>query len=131
MSVGRGTEFPFQVIGHPDFRIGSFTFTPEPIPGISEHPPYEGEVCYGQSLQGYTEKIVMKDRRLHLDLQISFYNYFKDKEPFFNPYFTKLAGTEELQQQIESAMTETEIRASWQNELEDFQNIREKYLLYP
>jgi len=131
ISVGRGTDAPFQVIGHPDFGIGSYAFTPESIPGVSEHPPYEGEVCYGQSLQGYAKEVVMKERRLHLDLLISYYNYFKDKESFFKPYFTKLAGTEKLQQQIEAGKTEAEIRDSWQNELDKFKVIRAKYLLYP
>ena len=129
ISVGRGTDLPFQVIGHPDFAYGSFAFTPGSIPGVSVHPPYEGETCFGQSLQGYSE-LVLKERRLHLDLLISYYDYFKDKEPFFKPYFTKLAGSEQLQKQIESGMTEGEIRATWQTELEKFMAIRAKYLLY-
>ena len=131
ISVARGTGFPFQAIGHPDYWLGSFTFTPESIPGISEHPPHEGETCNGQSLQGYAENVVLKERRLHLELLIEYYNYFKDKEIFFKPYFTRLAGTEKLQQQIESGMTEDEIRDTWQKNLDSFKKIREKYLLYP
>jgi uncharacterized protein YbbC (DUF1343 family) len=130
ISVGRGTDDPFQVIGHPDFAMGSFAFTPRSVPGASLHPPYEGITCYGQSLSGYADNVVLKERRLHLDLLISYYRYFKDREPFFTAYFKKLAGTDQLQQQIESGLTEEEIRASWQEGLAHFQQIRAKYLLY-
>ncbi|MCB2220883.1 MAG: DUF1343 domain-containing protein [Bacteroidetes bacterium] len=131
ISVGRGTDFPFQVIGHPDYALGSFAFTPRSVPGASLHPPYEGETCYGQSLKGYAEHVVLKERHLHLDLLISYYDYFKDKTPFFTAYFKKLAGTNQLQQQIEAGKTEKEIRDSWQDGLAHFKRIREKYLLYP
>ncbi|MEZ5083786.1 MAG: DUF1343 domain-containing protein [Bacteroidales bacterium] len=131
ISVGRGTEFPFQVIGHPDFGIGSFVFTPEPVPGVSNHPLYEGEACYGQSLEGFALNVLPKDRRLHLNWLIDYYSYFKDKEPFFTNYFEKLAGTDKLREQIEAGLTETQIRESWQEGINAFKEIRKKYLLYP
>ena len=130
ISVGRGTEFPFQVIGHPDFGIGSFAFTPESIPGVSNHPKFEGETCFGQSLRGFAEHVLYHERRLHLNWLIDYYVYFKDKEPFFTPYFEKLAGTDKLRKQIESGLTEMQIRESWQENLTAFKKIRKKYLLY-
>lgn len=129
ISVARGTDFPFQAIGHPDFSLGSFTFTPRSIPGVSDHPPHEGETCFGQSLEGYAET-VLKERKLHLDLLIAYYDYFKEKENFFKSYFTKLAGSEQLQKQIEEGKTEEEIRESWQEDLKVFKKTRANYLLY-
>ena len=130
ISVGRGTEFPFQVIGHPDFAIGSFAFTPEPIVGVSIQPKHKGETCFGQSLKGFAETVVANDRRLHLNWLIDYYNYFKERDDFFTPYFVKLAGTDKLQLQIESGLPEEEIRQSWQQGLIEFKKIRKKYLLY-
>ena len=130
ISVGRGTEFPFQVIGHPDFDIGSFVYTPEPIPGVSIQPKYEGKICYGQSLKGFVENTLNKERQLHLNWLIDYFNYFKDKEEFFTPYFEKLAGTDQLRKQIEEGLTEEQLRASWQEDIDAYIIIRKKYLLY-
>ncbi|MEZ5197999.1 MAG: DUF1343 domain-containing protein [Bacteroidales bacterium] len=131
ISVGRGTDFPFQVIGHPDFAIGSFVFTPEEIPGVAKNPKYKGEQCYGQALQGFEESVVAKERRLHLSLLINMNEYFKEKDDFFTAYFEKLAGSDKLKNQINEGFSEDEIRASWKNDLNEFKKIRKKYLLYP
>ncbi|MBN2174189.1 MAG: DUF1343 domain-containing protein [Bacteroidales bacterium] len=131
ISIGRGTDYPFQVIGHPDLAIGSFVFTPQSIPGVSEHPPFEGKTCYGQSLIGFIQSVLSKERRLHLNWIISYYSYFKGREAFFTPYFTKLAGTDKLEQQIKEELSEEQIRATWQEDLKKFKIIRKKYLLYP
>ena len=130
ISVGRGTEFPFQVIGHPDYRVGSFVFTPHEIPGVAIHPKYEGEVCYGQSLKGFAENSLTKERRLHLSWLINLYDFFKDRDDFFTPYFDKLAGTDHLRMQVVEGLKEEEIRASWQADLNKFRQIRKKYLIY-
>jgi uncharacterized protein YbbC (DUF1343 family) len=131
ISVGRGTENPFQVIGHPDFAIGSYSFTPVEIPGVAKNPKFEGEACFGQSLEGYAQSELAKERRLHLNWLIDYYNYFKDRDEFFTAYFKKLAGTDQLQKQIEQGLSEEEIRKSWENDLANFMKIRKKYLLYP
>ena len=130
ISVGRGTVFPFQVIGHPDYMIGSFVFTPEEVPGVAKNPKYEGQVCYGQSLKGYADSILAKERRLHLSWLINFYEFFKDRDDFFIPYFSKLAGTENLKNQIIEGKSEEDIRESWEDDLNKFRQIRKKYLIY-
>ncbi|MBC8488280.1 MAG: DUF1343 domain-containing protein [Bacteroidetes bacterium] len=130
ISVGRGTEFPFQVIGHPDFMIGSFVFEPKEIPGVAKNPKYEGQKCYGQSLQGFAENVLMESRQLRLSWLISMHEFFKDRNDFFTPYFEKLSGTEKLRKQIIEGKSEEEIRKSWEKDLTEFKNIRKKYLLY-
>jgi uncharacterized protein YbbC (DUF1343 family) len=130
MSIGRGTEFPFQVIGHPDFSIRSFAFTPQSIPGVSVHPKFEGQSCLGQSLAGFAENVLQTERRLHLIWLIDYYQYFKERDDFFISYFEKLAGTNKLRQQIKTGLTEEQIRQSWQKDLVEFKKIRKKYLLY-
>jgi len=130
ISVGRGTEFPFQVIGHPEYFLGSFTFTPKEIPGVAKYPKYEGELCFGESLSAYSDSIMNTERRLHLNWLIDVHDYFKESGNFFTHYFVKLAGTNNLQIQIFNGKTEEEIRASWQDDLNKFRQIRKKYLIY-
>lgn len=131
ISVGRGTDFPFQVIGHPDYFLGSFVFMPEDRPGVAVNPKYEGQLCYGMNLSGFAEYFMENPKRLHLGGLIDMYNYFKGKQEFFTPYFDKLAGTDELRMQIESGKTEKEIREGWKAGLAKFRETRGKYLLYP
>ncbi|MCF8233965.1 MAG: DUF1343 domain-containing protein [Bacteroidales bacterium] len=128
VSVGRGTEHPFEVLGHPDFMIGSYTFKPEPNDG-AKHPKHEGQQCYGTSLIGYTQQAGIPDE-LKLGWLIAYYDYFKEKEDFFIPFFDKLAGNDKLRKQIISGMSEEEIRDSWEVGLECFEKVREKYSLY-
>lgn len=130
ISVGRGTDVPFQVIGHPDFMFGSYVFTPRSIPGKSEHPPYEGEPCYGQSMKGTAENFRSNNDHLHLWPLLAMYEYFKDKGQFFKPYFDKLAGGDSLRMMIEKGASEENIRKSWEHGLAEFHKVREKYLLY-
>jgi uncharacterized protein YbbC (DUF1343 family) len=118
------------VIGHPEYLIGSFVFTPQEIPGVAKNPKYEGQVCYGQSLKSYADSILTKERRLHLSWLINVYEFFKDRDDFFTPYFSKLAGTENLKNQIVERKSEEEIRKSWEDDLNNFRQIRKKYLIY-
>ncbi|MCF8367349.1 MAG: DUF1343 domain-containing protein [Bacteroidales bacterium] len=131
VSVGRGTEYPFQVIGHPDFLLGSYIFTPRSIPGIASHPKHEGVYCNGQNLIGYAKEMKSNPAQLNLSWLLGYYDFLKDKTDFFNTYFEKLAGNAELRQQIISGLNEEQIRESWQPKLENFKKIRKKYLLYP
>ena len=126
VSVGRGTDKQFQIYGAPFLPETSFKFTPKPNEG-AKYPKYENEVCNGYDLS--------EERRLeqlNLSYLLNAYNLSADKTDFFlkNGFFTKLAGTKQLQNQIEAGKTEAEIRASWQKGLEAFKQKRAKYLLY-
>ena len=125
MSLGRGTDFPFQVVGYPDPSFGTFKFTPQSKPGAS-NPKYMGKVCYGKD---YRE--IVPPPRFTISEVIEFYNKSGRDKDFFNDYFNKLAGNDELKAQIEAGLTEDEIRISWTEELNDYKELRRKYLLYP
>jgi len=129
MSIGRGTDFPFQVYGHPDFPVENFAFTPIPHSGAA-NPKYEGITCYGRNLTTYAENYATNTSRIHLTWLIESYKLLSPEHEFFTSYFDKLAGTDKLRKQIEEGMTEGEIRKSWESDLKTFKNIRKKYLLY-
>jgi uncharacterized protein YbbC (DUF1343 family) len=131
LSVGRGTDFPFEVFGHPDLQDCSFTFVPEPKTGADTNPLLKGQVCRGVDLRYLRD--LGHERPGRIDLQWLFfaYSHFPDKSKFFNDYFEKLAGNNILRKQIIMGMTESEIRETWKEDLEKFKLIREKYLLYP
>jgi uncharacterized protein YbbC (DUF1343 family) len=126
ISIARGTEFPFQAIGYPNSSFGSFTFTPRSIEGMSKNPPHENTLCYGVDFrkghwkEGFTLKYL-----------IDFYQKYPEKEKYFNAFFAKLVGTDQLAEQIKEGFTEEEIRLGWQAELAEYKRIRKKYLLYP
>ncbi|WP_258103620.1 DUF1343 domain-containing protein [Marinoscillum sp. MHG1-6] len=126
VSVGRGTDKQFQIIGHPDYPDTAFSFIPQPNEGSST-PPLQGEVCYGLNLTDSRMK-----HEFTLKYLIHFFDSLKGQtnKPFFNAYFKRLAGTEELQKQIEAGWTEEEIRKSWQPDLDAYRNLRNQYLLY-
>ena len=127
VSVGRGTETPFQIYGHPDMR-GSYTFTPKSTNGASK-PLLEGQRCRGENLVEYAHDYVHNNNQLHLEWVIEAYQQLKDKG-FFNNFFVKLSGDPQLQRDIESGKSADEIRASWQKDLNAFKAIRAKYLMY-
>jgi len=129
LSVGRGTNKQFQVLGYPDATIGESTFTPESMPGASK-PKYKGEECRGYDLSGVKAEEVYKNGQLNLRLLISFYQDAQDKDAFFIPYFENLAGTDKLEMQIKEGLSEAEIKQTWVADLETFKLIRNKYLLY-
>jgi uncharacterized protein YbbC (DUF1343 family) len=127
ISVGRGTEMPFQILGHPDLQNMPFEFTPVSIPGMSKNPPHENKICHGIDLRS-----ISFEPHLTLKYLLDFYQAFPDKNKFFdNASFDKHMGTSKMRQQIVSGLKEDEIRASWQPDLEKYKHIREKYLLYP
>ncbi len=130
-SVGRGTNTQFQVIGHPDNTVGNYQFTPVRMPG-AKYPKHENKVCNGLNLSELNNESLRKINRLQLNYVIDMYNAFSDKESFFNTnnFFNLLAGNETLQQQIKAGMSEDDIRATWQEDLRVFKDIRKKYLLY-
>jgi len=126
LSVGRGTQHPFEWIGHPDLKNQPFQFTPITIVGMAKNPPHENKVCYGIDLS--KEKTTNEISLKHL---IRFYQQFPDKEKFFISYFDKLAGTKTLKEQIKKGLSEKQIRATWKKDLTEFKKKRNKYLLYP
>jgi uncharacterized protein YbbC (DUF1343 family) len=127
VNAGRGTEFQFQRYGASflDSDNYTFTYTPEPNFG-SKHPKEEGKLCYGVDLSK-AERM----GEVTMDYVIDAYNNSTDKTTFFlTSGFTKHAGTETLQKQIEAGNSNAEIKESWQPALEKFKKIRAKYLLY-
>ena len=131
VSVGRGTLFPFQQIGAPELK-GKYTyyFTPQSIAGMSKNPPHEQEACYGIDLRDYDVAKFTTEKKLNLSWLIEMYNNYPEKDIFFTPFFEKLAGTDQLREQIKQGKTEKQIRASWQKDLSKFKKVRKKYLLY-
>ena len=127
VSVGRGTETPFQVFGHPNMR-GSYSFTPQSTSGASK-PLLEGQRCRGENLVEFAHDYAYNANQLHLEWVIDAYQQLKDKG-FFKDYFRLLSGDKQLQRDIENGKSADEIRASWQDDLEAFKAIRAKYLIY-
>ena len=97
---------------------------------MSDNPPLKDTVCYGLDLKNYNMQTIRSSGKLNLAWVIALYKQYPDKEHFFIPYFTRLAGTKTLQQQIIAGKTEAEIRASWEPALSNFKTTRSKYLLY-
>ena len=123
VSVGRGTDKPFEQWGHPDYQGKlNHTFTPKSTVGATK-PLLENQICYGIKLDKAPEE-------LDISQLLKAYQLSPQKDAFFNSFFEKLAGTKVLRQQIIKGKSEAEIRASWQPELEQFKKIRKKYLLY-
>ncbi len=120
VSIGRGTDYPFQVIGHPEFKTGSYSFTPQPNSG-SKYPKLEDKECYGVAMSDERAEAMRVAARLDLSLVLEFYQELNLGEDFFRKdgYFDLLAGTDELRIQIQSGMSEEDIRASWQEDLHE------------
>ena len=126
VNIGRGTDFPFQVVGYPDPSFGDFTFTPGVRAGMSAHVEQQGKPCYGidlRELDPATAKFTLK-------YVLDAYKLIPDK--FFTrpDFFDKLAGTDKLREQIIAGLSEEQIRDSWKEELTEYKTMRKKYLLY-
>lgn len=128
ISVGRGTDWPFEVIGYPDPVFGEFTFTPGTKPGMVAHVEQKGNLCYGLDLRN----VDAQAEKFTLKYLLDFYNKADFKDTFFAraDFFDKLAGTDELRKQIIAGKTEEQIRDSWKDELSEYKTMRKKYLLY-
>jgi uncharacterized protein YbbC (DUF1343 family) len=131
ISVGRGTDKPFRIIGHPQYLAGSFIFTPESITGISENPPYNGRPCQGLDLTAYATNYQENTHHFNISWLLSMHEYFHDSTDFFNTYFDKLAGNQIFRSAIMDGKSEEQIRQSWQEDLVKYSLIRRKYLIYP
>lgn len=133
VSVGRGTDFPFQIIGSPTTKNLKFRFMPHPMKGSDKHPLHQDTYCYGLNLS--SEKNIPKG--FSLQYVIQFYNYFQnltkhaEKEFFTRPHwFDLLMGTNQVRLDILKNKTEEQIRSAWQKKLNQYKEIRKKYLLY-
>jgi len=128
ISIGRGTLFPFQVIGYPDPDLGDSLFIPKDIKGMQKDPEQEGKVCYGVDLR----KLNPEEVKFTLKYIVDFYQNFKGKDKFFSrpEWFNLLAGNDILIEQIKKGLSEPEIKASWKTELDAYKKMRMKYLLY-
>jgi len=129
VSVGRGTDKQFQVIGAPDSpQYGPYKFTPADKPG-AVNPPQEGKLCHGLDLSGTDAS----RQGLTLKYLIEFYRKATNKDKFFlaTNYIDKLAGTDQLRQQVIAGLNEKQIRQTWEPGLSRFKQLRKKYLLYP
>lgn len=124
VSVGRGTDMQFQIYGSPYLKNMPFEFTPLPNFGAKE-PMHNGIKCFGENLTQ-----IEKTNKLELKWLINAYKNTEDKTKFFNSFFTKLAGTKELQWDIECELSEEEIRIKWEKGLNEFKEMRKKYLIY-
>ncbi|MFT5755292.1 MAG: hypothetical protein ACI924_002547 [Flavobacterium sp.] len=124
VSVGRGTEQQFQIYGSPFLPVSDFSFTPIPNEGAKD-PLYSGVLCYGEDLSK-----IKRVKELELKWLLKAYEETQDKSKFFNSFFIKLAGTKNLQEQIEAGFSEKEIRKTWKDGLIEFKVMREKYLIY-
>ena len=130
VNEGRGTYNPFQQFGAPYYTPQDFSYVPKSIPVLALHPKFEGETCYGYDLSGMTMNQLQDIKQLEIKYVIDFYNKCDDKENFFTSFFDKLAGTDQLRKQIIEGQSEAQIRASWQNDLDEFKLMRKNYLLY-
>ncbi len=138
LNYGRGTQFPFTVLGSPLFKDKfSFSFTPLSIPGMSESPIHMNQVCYGIDLRNYDVNQLRKTKRVNIQWMIDMYNAYPEKDRFFDRSFSKqmgnidfLAGVSEFKEQIKAGKSAKEIQQSWEPGLSNYKEMRKKYLLY-
>jgi len=130
VSLGRGTDKPFQQFGHPKLQNYSYSFIPKPTAG-AKNPPCNGEKCFGRDLSEIPLQELENTKLISLSYLLEAYKNSSDKSHFFNPFFSVLAGGKTLQEQIEKGMTESEIRKTWEPALAAFKIMRKRYLLYP
>jgi uncharacterized protein YbbC (DUF1343 family) len=128
ISIGRGTNLPFQQFGFPNCKVGEISFTPKEIPGVSTNPPFENQLC-----KGIKVSFEKRPTQLNLSWLMSMYASYPNKEKFFSApnFFDKLAGSSQLRKQVVEGVSEVDIRASWQADLDHYKTVRKKYLLYP
>ncbi len=128
ISIGRGTNHPFQCYGHPNFD-GEFEFIPQSISGFALNPKHQGKVCKGENLSERGEA-VYRSGKINLSYLINAHRFFKDDPDFFIPFFDVLAGGSEIRLQLTTLQSEEEIRKSWEQGLNHFKTMSRKYRLY-
>jgi len=136
---GRGTMFPFTVLGSPELKGKyEFSYTPTSIKGMAETPIFMNEVCYGLDLRNYDTELLRKSKKINIQWIMELYKAHPHKEKFFDSKLSKQMNNIEIQigsglfrQQIIDGKSEKEIRASWEPGLSEYKKMRKKYLLYP
>lgn len=128
VSLGRGTDKPFQIFGHPAMKGYDFSFTPESRPG-AKNPPQLGQTCYGRDLSQLEDSDIWA-RKIDLSYLIEAYNAVNMGDKFFTSFFEKLVGVDYVREMIEQGKTAAEISQMWQGDVEKFKKQRRKYLLY-
>src|SRR5688572_31258067 len=139
LNHGRGTYFPFTVLGSPELKgIYEFSYTPISIKGMAETPLHMDQVCYGLDLRNYDVGLLRKRKQINIQWMIELYKAYPFKEKFFDSSLSREMGTIErligvaaFRQQIIEGKPENEIRASWEPGLSEYKKMRKKYLLYP
>ena len=129
VSIGRGTTFPFQVIGYPDSTFGDFTFTPKSIKGMAMNPPQKNRTCYGLDLREGDNS----NRKFTLKYLLMFRDKFQNDSAMITNerWFNLLAGNRTLLEDIKAGLNENEIREHWKGDLEQYSKMRKSYLIYP
>lgn len=132
VSIGRGTDKQFQLIGLPGYTKGDYSFVPTSKDG-ARYPKHQDATCNGYDLTTLSAEEIRAEARLNLSHLINFYQQAPQKEKFFlkSNFFEKLSGGDQLRQQIIQGLTEDEIRKSWEPRLTEYKAMRRKYLLYP
>ncbi|WP_294079245.1 exo-beta-N-acetylmuramidase NamZ family protein [Proteiniphilum sp. UBA5384] len=128
MSLGRGTSFPFEVYGHPQYKGSGFSFTPRSIPG-AKNPPLLNKRCYGVDLREIPNELIW-EKQFDLSYVIDAYNNLNMGEKFFTSFFEKLVGVDYIRKDIIAGKTTEEIRKKWALDVEVFKQQRKPYLLY-
>lgn len=129
VSLGRGTDIPFQVYGHPNMKGYDFSFTPRSIPG-AKNPPQLNRECYGVDLSKEPSIEEINKRGINLEYVIDAYNNLNLDDHFFRSFFELLIGRDYVRKMIKEGRSADEIKATWSDEVEQFKRQREKYLLY-
>ena len=128
LSMGRGTEAPFEIFGHPEMTGCDFSFTPTPNAG-SKNPPHNGEKCYGVDLRGLSNEEIWAEG-INIGYVVDAYHNLVMGEEFFKPMFEKLIGVKWVREMIMEGATAEEIEARWATDVEAFKQLRKRYLLY-
>ena len=127
-SLGRGTDFPFEGYGHPDYKGSEFTFTPRSVPG-AKNPPLLDQQCWGVDLRGLSDDEIIA-KGFDLTYVIDAYRNLDMGEKFFKRMFLLLTGVDYIKEMIMEGKSADEIRQMWQKDVEEFKVLRRKYLLY-
>lgn len=128
VSLGRGTDSPFEIYGHPDMAGYSFSFVPQSVEG-AKNPPQLGNLCHGRDLRGIDdEKIISAG--VNLEYVIDAYNHLGLGEKFFTSFFEKLIGRGDIRKMIMDGKSASEIKATWADDVKKFKAQRKPYLLY-
>ncbi len=128
VSLGRGTDLPFQIYGHPNMLGSDFSFTPRSIKSAL-NPPQKDRLCYGVNLSGLADEEIWK-KGIDLSYLIEAYRNLNMDDYFFRSFFEKLIGVDYVRKMIIQGKSADEIKAMWKGDVEKFKKQRKKYLLY-